>query len=484
MSQQEILQNLGIEALNAMQEETVAAYRRHHQLVLLSPTGSGKTLAYLLPLAEEFQHAVEDSGQFGSPATSAPSPWPLALVLVPSRELASQTVEVIKAMKCGLRAVACYGGRPAMDEHRVLREVQPHIIVATPGRAADHLRKQNFSGGLIRTLIIDEFDKSLELGFQDEMGEVIGMLPCLERRFLLSATDSDQIPSFVGADFLKMDFTDHDAAATASEGKLSLHLVRSPEKDKLLTLRDLLCHLGSEPSMVFVNYRESVERVATYLQKEGFAVSAFHGGMEQRDRERALYRFAGGSALTLISTDLAARGLDIDNVRHIIHYHLPLNEDAFTHRNGRTARWDRDGHAWVIVWSRSSSQPLLQREGEGHLETDGEELPSYISEAVSQATSQIHFTPLPPSEGQRGAIPLPIYTSLYIGKGRKDKINKVDIVGFLSKVGGLQRQELGRVDVGDHWAYAAVARQRADEVLHRVRGQKIKGVKTLIEKAR
>lgn len=451
----EILYHLGIEALNAMQQETIAAYRRNRQLVLLSPTGSGKTLAYLLPLAEELHATVPESSS-GAPAKETPklTPWPRALVLVPSRELAAQTVDVIKAMKCGLRAVACYGGRAAMDEHRVLREVQPHIVVATPGRAADHLRKQNIDGSAVGILVIDEFDKSLELGFQAEMEEVLRMLPRVNRRFLLSATDNEQIPAFVGAAFEKLDFTDQPSEGTPQNDKLTVHLVRSPEKDKLQTLRELLCRLGAESSMVFVNYRESVERVANFLKKEGFCISAFHGGMEQRDRERALYRFAGGSALTLISTDLAARGLDIDDVRHIIHYHLPLNDDAFTHRNGRTARWDREGDAWVILGPEENMEQLIPSTPEG----------------------------MP--EGQGGAVPLPLWTTLYIGKGKKDKVNKVDIVGFLSKVGGLQREELGRIDVGDHWAYAAVARQKADDVLLRVRGQKIKGVKTLIEKAR
>lgn len=451
----EILYHLGIEALNAMQEETIAAYRRNRQLVLLSPTGSGKTLAYLLPLAEELHAIVPENSPGGhAKETLKLTPWPRALVLVPSRELAAQTVDVIKAMKCGLRAVACYGGRAAMDEHRVLREVQPHIVVATPGRAADHLRKQNIDGSAVGILIIDEFDKSLELGFQAEMEEVIKMLPHVSRRFLLSATDSEQIPAFVSAAFEKLDFTDQPLDGTPQNDKLTVHLVRSPEKDKLQTLRELLCRLGAESSMVFVNYRESVERVAHFLKKEGFSISAFHGGMEQRDRERALYRFAGGSALTLISTDLAARGLDIDDVRHIIHYHLPLNDDAFTHRNGRTARWDREGDAWVILGPEENIAQLVPSIAEG----------------------------MP--EGRDGAVPLPLWTTLYIGKGKKDKVNKVDIVGFLSKVGGLQREELGRIDVGDHWAYAAVARQKADDVLLRVRGQKIKGVRTLIEKAR
>lgn len=460
MTQQEILNHLGIDALNAMQEEAIAAYRRSRQLVLLSPTGSGKTLAYLLPLVEELQRSLASANN----ATAATS-FPLALVLVPSRELASQTVDVVKAMKCGLQAVACYGGRPAMEEHRVLRELKPHIIVATPGRAADHLRKQNFDGAAVQTLVIDEFDKSLELGFRDEMAEVIGLLPHLRRRFLLSATDSGQIPSFVGAGFSKLDFTEPDAADADGEGKLTLHLVRSPEKDKLQTLRGLLCHIGAEPSMVFVNYRESVERVASFLQREGFSVSAFHGGMEQRDRERALYRFVGGSALTLVSTDLAARGLDIDDVRHIIHYHLPLNEDAFTHRNGRTARWDRAGDAWVILGPDEDISHLITA-------------PSAAAAAPSAAAAVSTAASSP------SLPPQPCWTTLYIGKGKKDKVNKVDIVGFLSKVGGLQRKELGRIDVGDHWAYAAVARERVEEVLFRVRAQKIKGMKTIIEKAK
>ena len=466
MTQQEILQNLGIEVLNAMQEETIAAYRRHCQLVLLSPTGSGKTLAYLLPLVEELLR-VETC--------------PAALVLVPSRELASQTVDVVKAMKCGLRAVACYGGRPAMDEHRVLREVQPHIIVSTPGRAADHLRKQNFDGTAIRTLVIDEFDKSLELGFRDEMSEVISMLPHVSRRFLLSATDSNMISSFVEAGFEKLVFTDEGTTSPQEEGRLTVHLVRSPEKDKLHTLRALLCHLGTESSMVFVNYRESVERVAAYLKQEGFSISAFHGGMEQRDRERALYRFAGGAALTLVSTDLAARGLDIDEVRHIIHYHMPLNDEVFTHRNGRTARWDREGDAWVIV-SGPTSLPLPCSEGSGYRwEVEGKTL--FLNTPVQDATSLVHSAyPLEVEQG-KGFPPRPRWTTLYIGKGKKDKVNKVDIVGFLSKIGGLQREELGRIDVGDHWAYAAVAREKVNDVLTRVRGHKIKGVKTIIEKA-
>lgn len=443
MKQEEILDNLNIDALNAIQLESVAAWRKAKRIVLLAPTGSGKTLAYLLPLVGE----LTDNPQWR------------ALVLVPSRELAQQTADVVKQMRCGIRAVACYGGRAAMDEHRLLREVNPQLIVATPGRAGDHLRKGNIEGAAVSVLVIDEFDKCLELGFREEMANIVSMLPNVNRRFLLSATDREEIPAFVGAgstgrnqwgegdaheDFVRLDFTD-----SADDERLHMHAILSPQKDKLQTLLELVCQLGNSQSIVFVNYRESVVRVADFLRKSGVEVSAFHGGMEQRDRERALYRFANGSANVLVSTDLASRGLDIDGVQHIIHYHLPLDDEAFTHRNGRTARWDREGDVWVIV---------------------GPEEKVTFKAAELEHTGQLQ-------------PPVPRWVTLYIGKGKKDKISKTDVVGFLSKIGGLQRDELGRVDVGDHFAYAAVARTKADAVMRSVRGQKIKGLRTIIERA-
>lgn len=447
MSISEIIQNLGIDALNTIQQECLSAWRRSRKLVLLAPTGSGKTLAYLLPLAEELGRNMKER----------------ALVLVPSRELAQQTADVVRQMRCGIQAVACYGGRPAMDEHRLLNQVHPRIVVGTPGRIADHLRKSNISGEAISIVVIDEFDKCLELGFRDEMTEIISMLPNISRRFLLSATDSDQIPAFAytgqaqedeeGRErFVKLDFTD-----SMPDERLTFHLVHSPQKDKLETLLHLICRLGNTQSMVFVNYRESVERVASFLKKGGVEVSAFHGGMEQRDRERALYRFTNGSANVLVSTDLAARGLDIEQVDQIIHYHLPSNDEMLTHRNGRTARWDKEGDVWLIL----GPEETFDQRGEW---TDEGILPDGNKPTVLQA-------------------PTPRWTTLYIGKGKKDKVNRVDVVGFLSKVGGLQHDELGRIDVGDHFVYAAVAHERLAEVLKRVRGQKIKGIKTIVERA-
>ena len=445
MEQSDILRNLRIEQLTPMQEAARDAYQSDKDLVLLSPTGSGKTLAFLLPLVQSLKADVQGVQ---------------AVVLVPSRELALQIENVFKSMNVPFKAMSCYGGRPAMDEHRTMRGINPAVIIGTPGRMNDHLRKQNFDTRFVTTLVIDEFDKCLEFGFHDEMAEVIGQLPSLKKRVLLSATDAEEIPQFagVGGDspssgsrLMKLDFLAPEALAP----RLRLHKVISPEKDKLETLYNLLCTLGYHSTLVFCNYRESVERVAGYLQARKFLCDMFHGGMEQPDRERALYKFRNGSCAVLISTDLAARGLDIPEIENVVHYHLPVNEDGYIHRNGRTARWEAEGNSYILL----------------HQE---EMLPEYLTE-VSEEFLLPEVTPKPS---------LPEFVTLYIGKGKKDKINKIDIVGFLFKKGNLNKDEIGRIDVKDHYSFAAVSRKKIKQTLHLIQNEKIKGVKTLIEEAK
>lgn len=432
------LSALGIEALNPMQEEMLGEVRRHGSLVLLSPTGSGKTLGYMLPILEAMQPQVH----------------PTVLVLVPSRELAIQTQSVATRLCRDAKPYACYGGRPAMDEHRAMRNLSPQMIVGTPGRVLDHMQKENFDYSHIDTLVIDEFDKSLELGFRQQMADILALLPSLRKRILLSATDSPEIPSFVGAErVFRMNYlADTD---TDYSDRISQYLLRSPQKDKLETLGHLLCSLGSTPSIVFLNYREAVDRVYQFLLKAGFCVSAFHGAMEQKDRERALFRFQSGCANVLVSTDLAARGLDIADVGNIIHYHLPMNSEAYIHRNGRTARWDRVGASFLILGPEENLDKL-------DCLTD-------IAEMDVPTTCQ---------------VPSSKWETLYIGRGKKDKVNKVDIVGFLSKTGGLERDQLGMVTVFPHWSFAAVDRSCMRSLMARIGGQKIKGQKTIIEPIR
>lgn len=443
----EILRHLGIEMLNGMQQEMHEACRRHKDIVLLSPTGSGKTLAYLIPLVQAIDTKRDDVQ---------------ALVLVPSRELAMQTASVLKQMSCGVRGVAVYGGRPAMEEHRTMKGTLPHVIIGTPGRVLDHLNKENINPQAITRLAIDEFDKSLELGFQDEMSSVLSHLTNLESRLLLSATDCPEIPLFVGTEnTFRLDFLDDDEQIP---DRIQVEVVRSEVKDKLECLGALLNELGQQSSLVFVGFRESVDRTAKYLSQLGFNVSAFHGGMDQPNRERALFRFTCGACNIMVCTDLASRGLDIPEIDNVIHYHLPLDEQAYVHRNGRTARWDAKGNAYVLLGPE-------------------EYLPEFIEGETEEHDLDQHAFSLQVKNGKL-KVPQPKWESLYIGRGKKDKLSKGDIAGFMMKIGGLERDEVGRIEVRDHCAYVSILRSRVRELTLRIRGQKIKGMKTIIEPTR
>lgn len=433
-----ILDKLGIQ-LNPMQEETMhAVLHGNKDVVVLSPTGSGKTLAYLMPLVQLIDPKVDE---------------PQLVVVTPGRELALQSTEVLKSMGTGLRTMACYGGRAAMDEHRVMNKVLPQVIFGTPGRLTDHLDKGNFSAEHVKYLVIDEFDKCLEMGFQDEMGRLIASLPYLERHFLLSATEAEEIPRFVHMG--RVEPIDYRMDEEQVPERIRIYQVKSPQKDKLETLAQLLLSLGDESSIVFLNYRDSVERTNEFLRSRGFATSAFHGGLEQHEREDALYKFSNGSANIFVSTDLGARGLDIPDIDNIIHYHLPECEDSYIHRVGRTARWEATGKAFFLLGP-------------------SEDIPSYVDAEVEDYEI--------PSDLPAPAKPR--MATIYIGKGKKDKISKGDIVGYLCKIGQLQSSEIGKIDVKDRYAYVAVSRTKLKQVLKLTAGQKIKGIKTVIEEVR
>ena len=464
MDIQRILSKMGIAALNEMQQQTAEAILGSDgDVVLLSPTGTGKTLAYLLPLVQ----LMEPTPALPDTRRSAVQ----ALVVTPGRELALQSDTVLKSMGCGLRSTACYGGRAAMDEHRVLKDVQPHIVFGTPGRLNDHLDKENISRYGIRYLVIDEFDKCLEMGFQTEMQRLIKGLPGLERRILLSATNADQIPQFVNLS-RKGTFIDFLPDDEQAPQRVTLYEVHSPQKDKLDTLRQLLLGFGDESTIVFLNYRDSVERVDSYLRKQGFTTSCLHGGLEQRQREAALYRFSNGSANVLVATDLASRGLDIPDIRNIVHYHLPESPEGYIHRVGRTARWDASGRTFFILGPAEHIPEFV----------NGQRTMAEVPLPAAGAPRPATDGPQPAAKEQRPALPR--MATVYIGKGKKDKISKGDIVGFLCKAGGLKADEIGRIDVNDRYAYAAVRRDKLQQVLRQTAGEKLKGLKTVVEPIR
>ncbi len=435
-SLENILINLKIDALNEMQLAAIDANKKDEDIILLSATGSGKTLAFLLPILENIDAENKNTQ---------------ALIVVPSRELATQIEQVFKTMGTGNKITSTYGGhKREIEENNLIQP--PAIIVGTPGRLGDHIRRGNITVDSIATLVLDEFDKSLELGFLEEMKFIIQSLKNVQKKILTSATDAVEIPDFI---VLKNAQRINFLTPGEEAERLAVKSVLSDDKDKSETLFKLLCYLGNRSTIVFCNHREAVERTSNLLSEKGIYNEFYHGGMEQQERDSALSKFRNGTTNILITTDLASRGLDIANIRYIIHYHLPLSEDAFTHRNGRTARMEASGTAILIL--------------------NGEEkLPSYIDEKVEQIMLP-EETILPEK---------PKWATLFIAAGKKDKVNKVDIVGFLTNKGELKKDDIGLIEVKDFFSFVAIRKSKMNHTLHVIKDQKIKNKKVKMEVAK
>lgn len=442
MQQQQIsiatlLSNLKIKELNAMQTASLAAAEQHNNIILLSATGSGKTLAFLLPVVKELDASNKKTQ---------------ALIIVPSRELAQQIEVVFKSMGTGFKITCCYGGHKRETEENNLIE-PPALLVGTPGRLADHIRRGNITIDTITKVVLDEFDKSLDLGFTEEVSFILGSLPNIQKRMLTSATEAVTIPDFIQMnEAQKLNFLSEDELPIE---KLAVKTVLSIDKDKIDTLFRLICYTGGQSTIVFCNHRESVERVSTLLTEKGIYNEFYHGAMEQQERDSALCKFRNGSTNVLITTDLAARGLDIPNIRYIVHYHLPHTEDMFTHRNGRTARMDASGTVVMIL-------------------SEEEKLPAYTGENIESIG--LPETAILPEK--------PKWTTLFIAAGKKDKVNKIDIVGFLGNKGQLKKEDIGLIDVKDFFSFVAIRKHKVGAALQLIKNEKIKNKKVKIEVAK
>lgn len=431
---EKVLKSLKIASLNDMQRVAIDSASAK-DTIILSPTGSGKTIAFLIPLLMRL-----DASKSGIQA----------LILVPSRELALQIEQVFKAMATGFKVNCFYGGHPVKTEKNNLIQA-PAIVIGTPGRMAYHIRHENFNPDSIHSIVLDEFDKALEFGFEEDMAFIISRLKNVERRILTSATKMTEIPDFTG---LKKAAEVNFLSDSNSLPDLKVKSIISEAADKLETLFSLICKIGNRSTLVFCNHREAVDRISGLLWDMGLDHGVFHGGMEQEDREKALLKFRNGSYSFLITTDLASRGLDIPEIENVIHYQLPHNEEAFVHRNGRTARMNASGTAYVILTE--------------------DEKPAFLKDNI-----EIETLPAKDIVPQNTA-----WATLYLGAGRKDKINKIDIVGLLMKKGKLEKDELGLIEVQDFASYAGVSRKKIENLVRLLKNEKIKNKKIKIEVSR
>lgn len=434
MELQSIYQKLQIQDMNQMQKSAYKATENGQDIVLLSPTGSGKTLAFLFPV---LRNLTKDAQGIQ------------AMILVPARELALQIEQVFKSMGTDFKVSVCYGGHDKKIEVNNLTEA-PAVLIGTPGRVVYHLKNNNFDPKSIRTLVLDEFDKALELGFHDDMEFISNSLKGLSQRILTSATAMDEIPAFTG---LKNEKTVSFLKLNEAKPDIQLRKVMTISEEKLDTLFSLICKIGNKRTLIFCNHRDAVDRISELLREKGIDRETFHGGMEQDERERALLKFRNDSARILITTDLAARGLDVPEVESIVHYQLPLKEDAFIHRNGRTARMNAKGFAYLIM-------------------TEDENFPFIKQDTPEESVKGFHKVP--------EKTP---FQTIYISAGKKDKVNKVDIVGYLIKKGELQKEDIGLIEVKDTTSYAAVARTQVNTVLKKLGSEKLKGKKVKMEVA-
>jgi superfamily II DNA/RNA helicase len=411
-----------------MQEEAITAIKTHTNTILLSPTGTGKTLAFSLPLLDSLD---PESNEIQ------------ALILVPSRELAIQIEQVIRSMGSGYKVNAVYGGRPMSKDKIELKHV-PAILIGTPGRISDHFSNDRFSKKYIKTIILDEFDKSLEVGFEYEMRGIINELPSISKRILTSATQGVEIP-----DFVRLDKPETVNYLGISVSKLKVKTVISPAKNKLNTLLHLLNHIGSQQGIIFCNLKDSIQKVSSFLESKNISHGCFNGGMEQKDRERSLIKFRNGTNQILIATDLAARGIDIPEMNYIIHFQLPLSKEEFTHRNGRTARVSAKGTAYVLKWKE-------------------ERLPEFIG--------------TPPIEDiSKQSLRKPVFwETLFISGGRKDKISKGDIAGMFFKLGKLTKDQLGIIELKQDCAFVAVPATIADQLVENLNNTRLKKKKVRV----
>lgn len=429
-----IIKNMGLKTLNKMQEEMLKASKSSENIQLVAPTGSGKTLAYCLaalPFISE-----EDGVQ--------------CLIVAPTRELVIQIESVLKSMKLGVKINAAYGGHGFAIERKNFT-TPPAILVGTPGRLEDHLNRKTFSPDTITHVIFDEYDKSLEFGFEEQMTSIMRRLQFVERHSLVSATGSIAVPKFLNlSNIKKVEFK-----AESKAEKMVFKRLTVAEDEKLEGLVSILSDLKkSQNAIVFVNHRDAADRIGDYFRRLDVRFSVFHGGLKQDQRELELIKFRNGSSTILVATDIAGRGLDIPDLNYVVHYQMPTTEATFIHRNGRTARVQASGTIVLLL-------------------TEEDHLPEYVNDKL-----------LPITINESATIPQPKWTTLFIGKGKKDKINKIDLVGYFTQFDFMEKFDLGLIEVLDYVAYIAIDSSKIERILQRGNKAKIKGKTVKVELVR
>lgn len=440
----ELLKNLadiGYADMTLVQAQTLPPLLRGQDVIARAKTGSGKTAAFGLALLNKLR-----TSEFRVQA----------LVLCPTRELADQVAGEIRRLARLLpntKVLLLCGGAPIGPQLSSLKR-SPHIVVGTPGRIHKHLRKQTLSFEDLDTLVLDEADRMLDMGFEDEINAILKFVPGDRQTLLFSATYPDSITAMsarIQRDPVNIDVSSDESAANIEQRWCTT--TRENRNDRLLAA---VRAWGGELNLVFCNTKLDCAEVAENLRKNGIAALALHGDLDQRQRNEMLVRFANRSATVLVATDVAARGLDVDDLDVVFNYELPPQADTYIHRIGRTARAGKSGLAVSLVEER--------------------EMPRLIAADAELTDGSLTNFELP-ERAETGAALTPKMSTIQLGGGRKNKLRPGDVLGALTADGGVPGDTVGSIDLFDTYSYVAVKAAHAKAALQQLSSRPIKGRK-------
>lgn len=453
------LTNLGYEKLTAVQEQVIPLVFAGKDVIVKSQTGSGKTAAFAIPICEKVELEQKT---------------PQVLVLTPTRELAVQLQQDItnvgrfKRIRCAV----VFGRQPMEMQRRELKQ-RVHIIVGTPGRLFDHIERQNINLADIKYLVIDEADKMLDMGFLDQVEDIINRLPRKRITMLFSATMPEKITEICNKHMINpINIEVESEQSTAETIQQEYYVIEEQDKAELVT--NIIYKFKPESGIIFCNTREKVDLVCEVMLREDFSSISLHGGMEQRDRLRAIQSFKRGEFNFLIGTDVMARGIHIDDISLVINYDMPLDNESYVHRIGRTGRAGNAGMGVTFVTPQESN--TLQ------------EIQEYIAYSIPKAQyPTVEEIQLGKEFFEKNRKTKPVLkvdksvalnqeiTRIRINAGKKTKMRPGDIMGAISSIEGVSGTDIGIIDVQDTCSYVEILGDKGDLVLQVLPNTKIKG---------
>lgn len=434
------LESLGYHSMTPIQAQSLPHILAGKDVIAQGKTGSGKTAAFGLGLLAGLDTA-------GLNVKS--------LVLCPTRELADQVAREIRRLARGVpnvKVLTLSGGKPFRAQAESL-EFGAHIVVGTPGRIEDHLRKETLKLGFLQMLVLDEADRMLEMGFQDSVDAIVQQTPKTRQTLLFSATYPEQIQAIARRIMVKPVMTQVESTHDSSTIRQHFYKV-DDDQQRLIAVRLLLLKYHPESTVVFCNTKREAQEIAADLRGHGFSALALHGDLDQRDRDQTLVRFANKSASVLVATDVAARGLDIDSLDAVINYHIARDVEMYVHRIGRTGRAGSSGSAHSLISDKEGYKIALLQDYLGY---------------------PVEAEPLPPTSLLRETPGKPDMETLLIDGGKRQKVRPGDILGALTGDYGIQGKQVGKIDIFDTRSYVAVHRDAAKTALKKLSEGKLKG---------